>query len=64
MVSSDPHRARIVLPHGFEYHEAEIGRSTVKTSDSQIALDYTDAHAHFAYLNLAISGTRKGSSPV
>ncbi len=55
-VSGDPHRARIVLPHGFEYHEAEIGRSTVKTSDSQIALDYTDAHAHFAYLNWTRNG--------
>ena len=50
-ISGDPHRARVTLPHGFEYHDAEYGRSTVSTAKSSIALDYVDTHAHFAHLN-------------
>ncbi len=41
-------RARVVLPDGFEYHEAEYGRSTIRTPDARIPLEWTDGHAHFS----------------
>ncbi len=31
-VTGEPHRARVVLPHGFEYAEAEFGSSTTKAT--------------------------------
>lgn len=59
-VSGDPHRARVVLPHGFEYHEAEYGRATVSTENSAIPLDYVDTHAHFAHLEWTRNGPVHG----
>ena len=46
-VTGAPHRARVVLPHGFEYHEAEYASSRVKTGDALIPLDWAAGHAHF-----------------
>jgi hypothetical protein len=47
-VTGAPHRARVVLPHGFEYREAEYASSTVKTEEAPIPLEWTGAHAHLA----------------
>ena len=55
-VTGDPHRARVTLPHGFEYHDAEYASGRTTTEDSPIALDYADSHAHFAYLTWTPSG--------
>lgn len=55
-VSGQPHRARIDLPHGFEYAVAEIASSTTKTQDAKIPLDWTQAHGHFAMLHLTPYG--------
>lgn len=56
-VSGLPHRARIDLPHGFEYTVAEISRSTVAThGDAKINLAWTDAHGHFADLHWTNDG--------
>ncbi len=49
-VSGAPHRARVTLPQGFEYHEAEYASCTVRTQDSVIALRYSNAHAHLAHV--------------
>lgn len=54
-VTDQPHRARVVLPHGFEYDEAEFASSTVKTSGT-IALDWTKGHAHLCMLHLTPTG--------
>jgi hypothetical protein len=54
-VTGKAHRARIDLPHGFEYAVAEIGRGWSKTS-GPLALDIQDAHAHFAPIRLSQSG--------
>jgi hypothetical protein len=43
-----PHRVRVTVPNGFEYHEAEYGGSTVKTSEALVPLDWASGHAHFA----------------
>ncbi len=47
-VTGDPHRVRVVLPHGFEYREAEYASSTVKTQEARIPLEWANAHAHLA----------------
>jgi hypothetical protein len=47
-VTGAPHRARVTLPGGFEYLEAEYASSTVNTGDAAIPLAWTKGHAHFA----------------
>lgn len=59
-VTGDPHRARVTLPHGFEYHEAEYASGRVATERSPIALDYAGSHAHFARLNWTPAGPVHG----
>jgi hypothetical protein len=54
-VTGRPHRARVVLPQGFEYAEAEYGSSTTKAT-GKIPLDWTGGHAHFAILHLTGKG--------
>ena len=54
-VTGRPHRARVVLPHGFEYAEAEYGSSTTKAT-GPIPLDWTNGHSHFATLHLTGHG--------
>ena len=54
-VTGKPHRVRVVLPHGFEYSEAEYGSSTAKAT-GLVPLDWTQGHAHFAILHLTGSG--------
>jgi hypothetical protein len=50
-VTGLPHRARVTLPHGFEYHDAEYASCRVSTEDGEIPLQYPNSHAHFARLN-------------
>jgi hypothetical protein len=54
-VTGAEHRARINLPHGFEYRIAEVasGRST---SRGAIALDLDGTHAHFCNIHLTHEG--------
>jgi hypothetical protein len=54
-VTGRPHRARVVLPQGFEYTEAEYGSSTTK-AEGKIPLDWAGGHAHFAILHLTGKG--------
>ena len=56
-VTGGPHRARVVLPQGFEYHEAEYCSSTVK-SGAPIAHDWAGRHAHIARLDMGPRGAR------
>lgn len=54
-VTGDPHRARIDLPHGFEYEIAEIGSGTTRaTGKLEIAFD--KSYAQFAELHLSNEG--------
>lgn len=51
-VTGDTHRARIDIPHGFEYTIAEIASGAAKTGDkAAIGLDWRNAHAHFIDLH-------------
>jgi hypothetical protein len=54
-VSKSPHRARVTLPHGFEYVEAEYGNSVTRTG-GPVAFDWPRGHAHFAMLHLTPNG--------
>ena len=54
-VTGDPHRARIDLPHGFEYEIAEIGSGTSKAV-GEIKLELKDSYAQFAELHLSNTG--------
>ncbi len=54
-VSGAEHRARVALPHGFEYLEAEYASSTAKTS-GPIENDWSGRHAHFCMLHLGPNG--------
>jgi hypothetical protein len=56
-VTGAEHRARIVLPHGFEYHEAEIATSTVKTEEP-MPLEWTGRHGHIAMMDIGPNGPR------
>jgi hypothetical protein len=54
-VSGAEHRARIDLPHGFEYELAEIGSGTGR-SQGNIALELNGTYAQFARLHLNNQG--------
>jgi hypothetical protein len=54
-VTGNIHRARIDLPHGFEYEVAEIGSATTKAT-GEIALDLENSYGQFAELHLSNSG--------
>lgn len=49
------HRARVSLPTGFEYEEAEFVMGTSKTS-GPIQLDFKDTHAHIAKVKWGTQG--------
>ena len=49
------HRARVVLPTGFEYAEAEFVTGNAKTS-GPIELDFKGTHAHIAEVNWSTRG--------
>src|SRR5258708_14082135 len=50
-VTGAEHRARIDLPHGFEYELAEIGSRTTKTQGN-IKLDLKSSYGQFSHLHL------------
>ena len=54
-VSGEEHRARIDLPHGFEYELAEIGSASGK-SRGNVAFELKDSYAQFARLHLNNKG--------
>ena len=54
-VTGEPHYARLVLPQGFEYAEAEFASSTTRAS-GPVALDWAQRHSHLAMLHLTPTG--------
>jgi hypothetical protein len=57
-VTGEPHRARVQLPHGFEFSTAEFASSTTKAK-RPLALDWDGRHAHFAMLDLGPRGPHR-----
>lgn len=54
-VTGDEHRARVVLPQGFEYREAEYA-SGATTATGAVPLSWGGNHAHLATLDLSARG--------
>lgn len=54
-ITGDEHRARINLPHGFEYDIAEVGRGWAETH-GPVQISLADSHAQFAHLHMTQSG--------
>lgn len=54
-ITGAEHRARVVLPGGFEYREAEYASGDTR-AQRPIPLDWTGRHAHLATLDLSTHG--------
>ncbi len=54
-VTGKEHRARIELPHGFEYEIAEIGSGT-STSRGSVVMELQNSYAQFARIHLSNKG--------
>lgn len=54
-VTGKPNRARVTLPAGFEFTEAEFASGTA-TAGGPIPLDLTDTHAHLAHVHWSTHG--------
>ena len=59
-VTGKPSYARIVLPDGFEYQEAEVGSSSVRTMSAPIKLEWEGQHGHIARLDMTGKGLVRG----
>ena len=54
-VTGTEHRARVTLPEGFEYREAEYASGDTRATGA-IPLDWAKRHAHLATLDLSTHG--------
>jgi len=54
-VTGRPHRARVVLPDGFEYREAEYADGAARAG-APVALDWASGHAHFCMIHMTPHG--------
>lgn len=54
-ITGAAHRARVTLPAGFEYQDAEFVMGTGR-SQGPIKLDFKDTHAHIARMNWSTHG--------
>lgn len=55
-VTGAEHRARIDLPNGFEFTQAEVANGRTTTEGAISLKNNTDTHAHFARLRLSHKG--------
>lgn len=54
-ITGDEHRARVVLPNGFEYRQAEFARGETRATDV-VSLAFKNTHSHVAILTLTTHG--------
>jgi hypothetical protein len=55
-VTGNEHRARINLPHGFEYRYAEVAKGTTTTQGAISIAENNGSHAHFCEIHMNNSG--------
>ncbi len=60
-VTGTPHRARIVLPEGFEFREAEMGSGSI-TADGAIPMDHERSYAALWYAAYGPHGLIAGAA--
>ena len=58
-ITGEEHRARINLPHGFEYEVAEVASGTSRSSGN-VKIELKDSHAQFAHLHMNNHGLVRG----
>jgi hypothetical protein len=54
-VTGSPLRAKVLMPEGFEYHEAEYASGATQGTGA-VKLDWTSRHAHIAMLDMSTHG--------
>lgn len=54
-VTGAEHRARVTIPQGFEYHQAEYASGSTKARGA-IVHDWSERHAHIAQLDIGTDG--------
>jgi hypothetical protein len=54
-ITGQSHRARVSLPNGFEYSEAEYGSSSVQ-ANGDIKMNTDKCHGHFCHINMTQKG--------
>ena len=60
-VTGAEHRARINLPHGFEYRFAEVAKGTTKTHGAITLANNDGSHAHFCEIHMNNSGVMEAA---
>lgn len=55
-ITGEAVHARIALPAGFEYNEAEVASGSVRTGGAPIRLEWRERHAHLAELDMTGAG--------
>ena len=60
-ITGQEHRARINLPHGFEFDVAEMAKGTTKTSGAIELANNQDTHAHLVDIHLSHHGVLKAA---
>ena len=55
-VTGAEHRVRVVLPDGFEYHEAEFASSRTRAPSAAVPLDWQDRHGFLASVEMTGEG--------
>ena len=55
-VTGAEHRARINLPHGFEFRVAEMAKGTSRTSGAINLANNQDSHVHMVEIHLSNHG--------
>ena len=60
-VTGNIHRARIDLPHGFEFELAEMGSGTTTTSGA-IELSFEKSYGQFAEIHLGNKGVIRSAA--
>jgi hypothetical protein len=56
-ITGAEHRARVVLPNGFEYHEAEFASGNTR-ANGPIKLSFDHGHSHVYEMHLTTQGVR------
>jgi hypothetical protein len=54
-ITGDEHRVSVVLPKGFEYHQAEFASGTTK-AEGPIKLAFSNSHSHLYELHMTTNG--------
>jgi hypothetical protein len=55
-VTGEEHRARINLPHGFEFRVAEMAKGSTRTSGEIALKNNNDSHVHMVEIHLSGKG--------